>query len=375
MRSNRLSWRALFRSLIIVIPVLFVARLSYFVLKDLDDGRSAFLADRVFTETTAALLAAIPLTMWFWLARRMPLVRPVRAKVVAACSVCFVASTLAFTTAMIEVRALLAPLFGLDGYAADFRLTRYGYEAATLLVFFITAIGFLALAESVRTEQERERRSSELERGLLLAELSNLRLQLQPHFLFNALNTIASTMYEDVDAADVQLTQLAELLRSSLRTAQSMEVTVQDELAMLNQYLGLTRARFGDALAVALTVAPDVHELAVPSMLIQPIVENAIRHGAIGHRGRGEVNITLARRDDRLSILVENDVVPSLPPTSRTPSGRGERRRASGRPGEGGTGLSVTSRRLALLYPHAHTIRSGLVSTDRFEVEVTIPAR
>jgi len=231
-------------------------------------------------------------------------------------------------------------------------------------VFFAVAVAVLALAESLLAQRARERQAAALERSLLRAELSSLRLQLQPHFLFNALNTISSTMYEDVDAADALLGRLADLLRTSLRTTHTHEVPAREELAILSQYLELMRARFGDALAVTVDAPDDVADLLVPSMVLQPLVENAVRHGGVSSVGRGRVVVALQRDGEWLEITVRDSVEDVR---TRAPSPE---------PGVPtvGTGLSATARRLQLLYGDDQSMRAG-PTADGWEVVLRIPAR
>ena len=178
-------------------------------------------------------------------------------------------------------------------------------------------------------------------------------------------------MYEDVDAADAQLAQLAELLRASLRTTHAHEVPAREELRLLEQYLGLLRARFGDRLDATVTAPPDVADLLVPSMLLQPLVENAVRHGGVSRVGRGRVTVTLAREDTpaapcgpALTVRVHDD---GPPPDGEPEAGRGAP--------AGGTGLSATARRLGLLYGAAQRMCAGPAADGGFEVVLQIPAR
>ncbi|AHG88763.1 histidine kinase internal region [Gemmatirosa kalamazoonensis] len=365
-----LSTRALRRGVALGVVGVFVVRLTYFLFLDLADGRAGHVAERLFNEVTGGLLAAIPLAAMAWLAHRWPLARPLRRGTLAVYLAGFVLLSAVHTTLMIAVRAALAPLLGLTGYEYAFSAARYAYEGANDVLVFVAAVALLALAESVLAERDRERRAASLERSLLRAELSNLRLQLQPHFLFNALNTISSTMYDDVDAADALLGRLSDLLRTSLRTTHTHEVPARDELAILAQYLELMRARFGDRLDVTVDAPDDVGDLLVPSMVLQPLVENAVRHGGVSRIGRGRVAVALRREGATLVLTVRDsglgtrDSTPSRVPSpeSRVPTP------------DGGTGLSATARRLQLLYGDDGSMRAG-PTHDGWEVVIRIPAR
>ncbi len=198
--------------------------------------------------------------------------------------------------------------------------------------------------------------AAQLERYLAEAQLRSLRLQLQPHFLFNALNTISSEMYRDVAAADEMLSQLAELLRSSLASAQTDEVPLAAELALLDRYLALMRARFGDRLAISVSVAPDVGTALVPSMFLQPIVENAIRHGRVSSEGHGAIAVRARRENGSLEIEVQDDGPGS------TGGGAGA-----------GIGLAATAERLRLLYGAAQRFDAGTRAAGGFLVRAVLP--
>jgi len=372
--GSHLPPRLLRRAIVLTVPTIFLLRFAYFVQLDAAEGRSTFLTHRLFNESTGALLAIIPMAFLGWLALRVPLARPVRPRLVATYVLAFIAGTLCHTTLMVVVRAILAPRFGWTEYGLDLTPARFGYEAATNLVFYITGLALLALGESVARQRDRERRSAELERSLLHAELSNLRLQLQPHFLFNALNTISSTMYEDVDAADRLLDRLASLLRASLLTTHVQEVALGDELAVLGQYLDLMHARFGDALVVSIQVPEELLAMTVPSFVLQPLVENAMRHGGIARLGHGAVVVAAEQRGAMLVLRVHDDG-----PGAKTASVSGGDESSRGVLATGATepgiGLSTTAKRLRYLYGDQQWFHAGPVATGGFEVELRIPAR
>ena len=357
-------WRALAWAQV----ALFLVRLTYYVFHDVADGEGGRLGHRVFEEVTGALLAAPVSYGATWLALRSTRLRRGWRPLLAAALPAFVVGTVLHTTAMLVARAALGPALGFgDDYALRFGAARYLYEAANAVLPFALLVAGLALAESVLAAQERERRAAALERSLLAAELRGLRLQLQPHFLFNALNTISSTMYDDPAAADAQLAQLAGLLRTSLRTSHAQEVPVREELELLDQYLGLMRARFGDRLDVRVEVDDAARELLVPSMLLQPLVENAVQHGGTATAGRGRVHVRVRAIPDAtppdvpaLEVRVHDDG-PGLAP------GRD--------PLAAGTGLSATAQRLRLLHGAAHALRAGNAPEGGFEVVLRVPAR
>ena len=196
----------------------------------------------------------------------------------------------------------------------------------------------LLFAETARA---RDRRAAELEVGLARARLHALKTRLQPHFLFNTMNSIAELMHQDPEAADRMIGHLSELLRQSLESAETQEVTLADELATLAPYSQIELARFGDRLRITQAIDPEVLAARVPHFLLQPLVENAVRHG-IGPRARpGRVLISARRRGEDLEIQVLDDGVgPGTGTSTSTGIGNGGR----------GLGLALTRERLATLY-------------------------
>jgi two-component system, LytTR family, sensor kinase len=176
-----------------------------------------------------------------------------------------------------------------------------------VLVYWVVVTAAHAVAYS-HNLRERERRVLELENRLTTARLQALQMQLNPHFLFNALNGIGTLMYRDVDAADSMLVKLAELLRHALDRAHQPQVTLRDELAFLDRYLALEQMRFGQRLAVVREIAPETESALVPNLLLQPLVENAIKHGLEPQTRAGRITLRADLVDDeRLRLEVEDD--------------------------------------------------------------------
>ena len=176
-----------------------------------------------------------------------------------------------------------------------------------------------------------------LQRNFSEARLNALRMQLDPHFLFNALNTVSSQVERDPRLARRMIEHLGDLLRLSLNSQGVHEISLAEELAFLDHYLAIQRIRFGDALNIEMRIAPEVRDALVPSLFIQPLVENAIRHG-ISKRARGGAIVLSAQRcEERLLIQVLDDGA-GLPHGWAFDTHKG-------------VGLSVTRERFAGLYP------------------------
>ena len=159
--------------------------------------------------------------------------------------------------------------------------TYFLLSTVALQLFVYSAIVLAAHGvEYYRRSRERE----QLEARLTEARLQLLSVQLQPHFLFNTLNTIAEMVHHDAEKADYMITSLSDLLRRALDLGTTQEIPLEDEIALLSRYLDIQRARFGDRLQVTCAIAEDVRRTAVPVLLLQPLVENAIHHGTVRTR-------------------------------------------------------------------------------------------
>jgi two-component system LytT family sensor kinase len=181
-----------------------------------------------------------------------------------------------------------------------------GKLQANLLTY--AAIVFLAHAlEERRRRREEELRASRLVAGLSQARLQLLEIQLQPHFLFNALNTVSSLMRRDVEAADRVLARLGDLLRLAIRPDGAQEVPLEEELSFLDGYVEIQQARFGDRLRVERDIAPETRAALLPRLVLQPLVENAIRHGVGPRATGGRIMIAARRAGDALVLTVTDD--------------------------------------------------------------------
>ncbi len=188
--------------------------------------------------------------------------------------------------------------------------------------------------------RERERRATQLEARLTQARLQILRMQMHPHFLLNALNTIASLMHSDLDSADEALCKLGDLFRFLLEHSGVQEVSVREELDFIESYLEIERLRFGAHVGVSIQVDRHLWHARVPQLVLQPLVENALRHGINGRADPGKIDIRVIQAGDRLRLEVLDDG-PGLR-HDQCPTARG------------GVGLSNTRARLQELYPDAH---------------------
>ena len=217
-------------------------------------------------------------------------------------------------------------------------------------------IGLSHAVNYYRKYREREIRASQLQAQLARAELDALRMQLQPHFLFNTLNTISVLMKENVQLADQLLLRLSDLLRLSLKSTGNHEVALRDELEFLRNYLEIEQTRFQDRLTVRYEIDEQAFDARVPNLILQPLVENAIRHGVAPQPGKSTVEIRAARRNGKIELQVRDDG-PGMPAVTN---------------GDG-IGLSNTRARLEKLYGPAHTFELSQANGRGLQVTVTLP--
>jgi signal transduction histidine kinase len=210
--------------------------------------------------------------------------------------------------------------------------------------------------EYYRMYQDREIHAGRLQAQLAQAQLDALRMQLHPHFLFNTLNSVAVLMQTDVQAAKHTLVCLSHLLRGALQASKGHEVALREEIALLKSYLEIERTRFQDRLTTRVTVDPETLDAQVPFFILQPLVENAIRHG-----DAGSVEVTASRENGRVKLEVRDD-------------GPGLRDGAPERAG-GGIGLANTRARLEKLYGPSHTFELRNAAAGGAVAAVTIPFR
>jgi signal transduction histidine kinase len=160
-----------------------------------------------------------------------------------------------------------------------------------------------------RESRDRAVRASQLEARLADAQLKTLQQQLHPHFLFNTLHAISALMHKDVEAADRTLMRLSDLLRLTLERLGQQAVPLAAELDFLRKYVEIERTRFADRLIVRYDVQPEAYDVLVPTLLLQPLVENAIKHGVARRSGPGHIDINARREHDKLVMEVRDDGV------------------------------------------------------------------
>jgi hypothetical protein len=228
----------------------------------------------------------------------------------------------------------------------------------TGVVTYWFVVGLYQSIHFYQTAMERQTRAAQLEMQLSHAELENLKSQLHPHFLFNSLHTIGILMQEDVDAAGHLLASLGDLLRMALERREN-EVTLQSELEFVGKYLEIEQTRFHDRLKVYMDVPSDLLGVYVPSLALQPLVENAIKHGISVDSAAGRLEIAAQRHNSTVLLFVRDDG-PGPAPGSRL---------------RFGVGLTNVQSRLKQLYGDASSLELTGGDGRGCEAIITIPLR
>ncbi len=236
-------------------------------------------------------------------------------------------------------------------------LGKFHVEVATYWVLILLRYTF----DYYRRYREKELQIARVETRLATAQLQALRMQLHPHFLFNTLNSISALMHRDVEAADRMLARLSDFLRMTLEVGGAQEVPLKQELDFLRRYLEIEQIRFPDRLKVKMDVPSGVLDAQVPNLILQPLVENAIRHGIAPSSSAGTIEIT-ARHDAETLKLTVCDDGPGLEPGTDGPRREG-------------VGLTNTRERIRQLYGAASRLELANGATGGLVVRLDIPFR
>lgn len=291
----------------------------------------------------------------FRLAQRHPVQAPLRLRSLGTHAL----ASAGVTLLAVIIGALVSTLFEPTSFSEQFWQFAGKHVGTGLLTYW----ALLAIQQALHYQAEKARRDMEASRlatELAQSRLQVLKTQLQPHFLFNTLHAIVTLLDEDKASAEDMLLRLSDLLRAFLEDYDGQEITLRRELALLDLYLGIQRMRFKDRLTTQVYVAPDTLDCAVPSLLLQPIVENAIRHG-IGRRVGNDCIEIESRREDgflRIDVRNRNSVL------GETDVGAGH-----------GIGLSNTRLRLKELHGDAAQLRLDMIIPQGVACRIRLPFR
>ncbi|HEX2079026.1 MAG TPA: sensor histidine kinase [Longimicrobium sp.] len=308
---------------------------------------------RVLVETIVTVLVWTLYTpVILGLARRFPLRRAVLRRHLAV----HAAAGLVLASASVLIDYAVALYTFLYG---PFWPRFYWVTLHYALLSYATVVAAGHVLDMYQRYRDREQRASQLEAQLARARLHALEMQIQPHFLFNTLNSISELVHDDPAAAEVMIAQLGDLLRMTTDGAGRAEVPLSRELEVVGTYLEIERTRFQDRLSVQTEVEPDVLDAMVPNLVLQPLVENAIRHGLSPQVSPGTVTLAARRVGDVLRLTVRDDGR-GLPP-------RGERRER--------VGVGNTRSRLKQAYGAAHRFELADAPGGGTLVTIEIPYR
>jgi len=272
--------------------------------------------------------------------------------------------------------ALLALLVCSRVFGFDVEVTTAWIALAGMVVAFPIIHGTEMALRFYRQLKEKERQEERLRALATQAELKALKAQINPHFLFNTLNTIAALTHTDPAKAEATIERLAEMFRYVLTGSERGLVSLEEELSFLDDYLEIEQARFGERLRVTHEVAPETLDVLIPSLILQPLVENAVRHGQ-GAGGGIDLTIRVQLHSDEVVIAI-TDQGPGMPSPAPTPAlprpwGR-EHRRGRGLREDEGLGLRNVDERLRKTYGEVHGLKITANEPQGTVVTVRIPA-
>jgi signal transduction histidine kinase len=311
-------------------------------------------------EAIGCLAGILVFPLIYLVAIRFPLPSPRWQKNVLTHFLAVSLISLVHTTLIAVLRVALFPLFGFEDHYG-YLPWRYPMEFAHLFIFYWLGIGLIYLFHEIRFAREHELRQARLETSLAEAQLQNLRLQLEPHFLFNALNAISAAIYENPRVADEMIGRLSELLRQLLNQDATQQVTLAREIELLALYTRIMEARLENRLTFSVDIDEKARQVLVPQLILQPLVENAIRHGMNVVSMRFDISVVGRLEDGGLRLAVR-DHGPGLP--SGLPSGLTR-----------GIGLRNTAERLERLYGNRQSVRIENAAGGGTIVELHVPLR
>jgi len=325
--------------------------------------------EALFWALTEWYLWAALCPLVFWLSRRFPVGRATWARHLPVHVGAFLVVHALHEVAYVMLERW-AGMDGGTGHSLRQAVVLYlGKRAAFNSLVYGGMVALQHMSALYRRYAERERITLQLETKLARAQLEALKIQLQPHFLFNTLNTISALLHRDPEAADRVLTRLGDLLRLSLQHSGRQEVMLRQELEFLERYLEIQQTRFQDRLCVRFDTDPDALDALVPTLVLQPLVENAVRHAIEPRAAAGRLEIRARRHDGRLTLQVADDG-PGI-----ATSGHGAIDGSAIPVTGSGIGLSNTRARLEQLYGAGHRFTLANAAEGGLVVTLEIPYR
>ena len=296
------------------------------------------------------------------LARRYPILRGTTVRTLAVHLAAFVTISAAAEAWSAALQVLFNPWSNRRQPTFwDTWSTTLLYQALTFLIAYALILTITYVVDSRENIARQMTETARLNEELSNAQLAALRRQMEPHFMFNALNSIAGLVRDQRnDAAVNMIVGLSEFLRRASEDSHRSQVTLAEEVEYLQRYLDIQKVRFGERLRVSVDIPADLLDAQVPNLLLQPLVENSIKHGVAKRVAGGTIRVAGARRDGSLYLSVYNDG-PSFPKDWQTNGA--------------GVGLGNLRTRLRILHGEASELRMERAGPDGVEVVVTLPLK
>ncbi|MFO7888756.1 MAG: histidine kinase, partial [bacterium] len=352
--NRRTVWLLIF----LVLTVMFLSNYARFITSSLAEGRPAKYIENLICEATGiyTVLLLIPLVVWF--VKKFPITRQnIFTHLPLHILGSMVYGTI-HTLLMYWSRTFIFWMLNLGTYDYGrimYRfLMEYSHQFFTYWIIYITVLFF----RYVKQTQEQKLKTVQLQEQLTKVRLEALQMQLHPHFLFNTLNMISSTMYEDPKAADRMIANLSDLLRITLDSKGGEEHTLEKELEILDIYLKIMKARYKNKLTIDTHIAENTLKALVPGFILQPLVENSIKF-SMENLQSTEIDIISRKEDSTLKLIIRDNGPGIL-----------------GNPDiviKNGVGLSNTAERLEKLYGDDHRFNLQNLDERGLQVEIQIP--
>jgi two-component system, LytTR family, sensor kinase len=281
----------------VIVGLVFTSQLHFFAARA--GGKMSWL-DSLVWEIPRWLLWAFFAPFVSRLARKFPVHRQNAAKQIA------LHTLFGAIFSLIHLVLFVLIFHGLRTLMGDHGKLLNTFQFAFALDFHV-GIAVYWLLVLLRQSRDSEQRIARLNAELSQAQLQALKMQLHPHFLFNTLNSISSYLRKDVETADEMIGRLGDFLRITLQNSGAQEIELEKELNFLKQYLAIEQLRFQDRLNTAFDIDPDTANALVPNLILQPIVENAVRHGVAAKTGMGMIKISTKRDNSKLQIVISDN--------------------------------------------------------------------
>lgn len=347
---------------ILFLAFTFIALVNFtrFITSELVEGQPGKYLFYFIMETTGAyaVLILLPILLWFF--RKFLITTHNVYKFLPLYLFASMVFGFCHTMVMYASRLFIYWIANLGAYDYGKLIYRFPMEYTNQFFTFWTVYAVFFIITSIRERQQQKIKTAELEEKLTKARLQALQMQLNPHFLFNTLNMISSTMYENVKAADKMIANLSDLLRLTLSSSGEGEHSIEKELELTDLYIEIMKARFSDKLQIKKEIESETQQALIPGFILQPILENSIKYG-IENLDSAEIHIITKKKNTKLSIQI-SDNGPGLNSDSEQVL-------------QNGVGLSNTVERLEKLYGNDQSFTIQNKNDGGLEVTLEIPFR